>query len=241
VLLCGRTDRGHRPSRSTALTSRPSLLAGEDLLRDPAQKRTVEKRQRIKGAALQLFGERGYEGTAIETIADRAGIAVGGFYQHFRSKRQLLLTLMDELLDALNRLELKPAGGGNVRDGLRALLAGAFAHDLRYLGAYRAWQEALLSDPDLARKQSEIHAWTIGRVTAVLRHLEQLPGARKRVDVPGLARVIDSFFWSLLAQATLTSRADLNQSLDAATHIIYHAMFSDPPDVPTGRKTRRRG
>ena len=95
---------------------------------------------------------------------------------------------------------------------------------------------SVLSDPDLAKKQSDIHAWTIGRVTAVLRHLEQLPGARKRVDVPGLAHVVDSFFWSLLAQATLTSRADLNQFLDAATHIIYHAMFSDSPGCPDRTK-----
>jgi len=31
--------------------------------------------------------------------------------------------------------------------------------------------------------------------------LQELPGARPGVDVPGLAGVVDNFFWSLLAQA----------------------------------------
>lgn len=240
MLLRRRSDRRERPARRAALTARPRLLSGEDLLPPPAQRRTAEKRARLKAAALRLFGERGYEGTGIEAIAQQAGVAVGGFYQHFRSKRQLLVSLMDELLEALASLELTPSVSMSVRDGLRALLARAFAHDLQYLGAYRAWQEALLSDPDLARKQAQIHAWTTARVEAVLRRLQQSPGTRKAVDVAGLARVIDSFFWSLLAQATTMSKADLNRSLDAATHIIFHAMFTDEVQRPPAKRRRRR-
>jgi hypothetical protein len=48
----------------------------------------------------------------------------------------------------------------------------------------------------LARKQLEIHEWTMGRVTTVFRFLQKLPGARTGLDVPGLASVMDSFFWS---------------------------------------------
>jgi hypothetical protein len=101
------------------------------------------------------------------------------------------------------------------------------------LGAYRAWQEAALSDPDLARKQEQIHGWTTTRVMTVFQLLQQLPGARQGVDVPGLARVMDSFFWSLLAQAGRFSKVELDQRIDSATHLIYHALFTDP--------ARRRG
>ena len=113
--------------------------------------------------------------------------------------------------------------------GIRELLSRAFSNDLRYLGAYRAWQEAVLSDPDLAQKQEEIHAWTTARVTTLFQLLQQLPGARPGVDITGLARVMDSFFWSLLSQAVRFSKVQLNQRIDSATHLIYHAMFTDPP------------
>jgi AcrR family transcriptional regulator len=212
-----------------AVTKRPNLLAGEDLPPEPRQKRSQDKRARLKAAALAQFGEKGYEGASIEVIAQRANLAVGGFYQHFRSKRQLLLSLMDELLEKLSRLDLQPGAFTDVRTGLHALLSRAFSHDLRYLGAYRAWQEAALSDPDLARKQAQIHAWTTARVTTVFQLLQRLPNARPGVDIPSLARVMDSFFWSLLAQAVRMPTTELNRWIDAATHLIYHAIFLDRP------------
>ena len=215
------------------MSARPNLLAGEDLPPEPHQKRSLDKRARLKAAGLVLFGEKGYENTSIDMIARRAKLAVGGFYQHFRSKRQLLLALMDELLEKLSQLDVRPGAVTDVRAGIRQLLSRAFSHDLRYLGAYRAWQEAALSDPDLARKQRQIHGWTTTRVMTVFQLLQQLPGARQGVDVPGLASVMDSFFWSLLAQAGRFSKVELDQRIDSATHLIYHALFTDP--------ARRRG
>jgi hypothetical protein len=38
---------------------------------------------------------------------------------------------------------------------------------------------------------------------------------------------MDSFFGSLLAQAAQMPKARLRQSIDAATHLIYHALFRD--------------
>jgi AcrR family transcriptional regulator len=215
------------------LSTRPNLLAGEHLPPEPHQKRSLDKRARLKAAGLVLFGERGYENTSIGGVARRAKLAVGSFYQHFRSKRQLLLVLMDELLEKLSQLDFRPGAVTDVRAGIRQLLSRAFSHDLRYLGAYRAWREAALSDPDLARKQQQIHTWTTTRVVTVFQLLQQLPGARTGVDVPGLARVMDSFFWGLLAEAARFSKVELNQRIDAATHLIYHALFTDP--VKKGR------
>ena len=210
------------------MSARPNLLAGEDLPPEPHQKRSSDKRARLKAAGLVLFGEKGYENASIDMIARRAKLAVGGFYQHYRSKRQLLLALMDELLEKLSQLDFQSEAGTDVRAGIRQLLSRAFSHDLRYLGAYRAWQEAAFSDPDLARKQEQIHRWTTTRVITVFQLLQQLPGARQGVDMQGLARAMDSFFWSLLAQAGRFSKVELDQRIDAATHLIYHALFTDP-------------
>lgn len=213
---------------SSAVKRRPNLLAGEDLPAEPRQKRSLEKRARLKTAGLALFAEKGFESASIGDIARRAKLAVGGFYQHFRSKRQLLLVLMDDLLEKLSRVDLRPQAMADPRTGLRELLSRAFSHDLHYLGAYRAWQEASLSDPDLARKQQQIHAWSTQRVIAVFKFLQQLPGARSGVDIPGLAGAMDTFFWSLLAQAVQLPKKRLNRQIDSATHLIYHALFTDP-------------
>ena len=62
------------------MRKRPDLLAGEDLPAEPQQRRSLEKRRKLKAAGLALFGEKGYERTSIEEIARRAKLAVGGFY-----------------------------------------------------------------------------------------------------------------------------------------------------------------
>jgi AcrR family transcriptional regulator len=49
-----------------------------------------DKRDAILEAALHLFVERGYHGTAVPTIADRAGVAAGTIYHHFASKEELV-------------------------------------------------------------------------------------------------------------------------------------------------------
>ena len=141
--------RGAHRKMAKPVAARPNLLAGEDLPASPLQKRSFAKRARLKEAGLSLFGEKGYENTSIDEIAHRAELAVGSFYQHFRSKRQLLLTVMDELLEKLSRLDFQPQAVTDIRAALRELLTRAFSRDLNYLGAYRAWQEAELSDPEL--------------------------------------------------------------------------------------------
>jgi AcrR family transcriptional regulator len=208
------------------LKSRPNLLAGEDLPPEPRQKRSVEKRARIKAAALALFGSRGFERTSIEDIALKARVPVGGFYLHFRSKRQLLLALMDDLIGAMARLELRvPAE--SVRAGLREFLKHAFSGDLRYLGAYRAWQEAALSDAAIARKQRQIRAWTTSRVTNLFGQLARHPEARPGVNLAALGRSMDSFFWTILSEATGAPKVQLESWVDSAAHLIEHALFLD--------------
>jgi len=132
------------------------------------------------------------------------------------------------LLEKLSRLDLQPQPASDPRGSLRALLTGAFSHDLHYLGAYRAWQEAALSEPDLARKQRQIQGWTTTRVTAVFKLFQQLPGARSGVDIPGLAHAMDTFFWALLSRAARLPRVELQRQIESATHLIYHALFTDP-------------
>jgi AcrR family transcriptional regulator len=207
--------------------NRPDLLKGEDLLPAPSQARSRLKRERIKAAALALFSAKGYEGTSIDEIAGKAKMAVGGFYQHFRSKRQLLLVLMDELLEKLSEIDLRPKGASNLREGLRAFLTRALATDIRYFGAYRAWREAAIGDRKLAEKENEIRAWSRKRVATAFALLQQLPGARPGVDAVTLAQVMDEFFWNLLGQAATLSDEQLSAWVDSAAHLVFHALFAD--------------
>ncbi|MBA3391598.1 MAG: TetR/AcrR family transcriptional regulator [Deltaproteobacteria bacterium] len=49
-----------------------------------------DKREAILDAALALFVERGFWGTAVPEIADRAGVGAGTIYRYFDSKEALV-------------------------------------------------------------------------------------------------------------------------------------------------------
>jgi len=65
------------------------------------QPRAEETRTRILDAAAAGFAERGYDGTSVAEICDRAGVSKGAFYHHFPSKQDLFLELLERWLDLL--------------------------------------------------------------------------------------------------------------------------------------------
>jgi len=218
-----------RTPRPIEVPRRPDLLAGEHLARMPLQQRSRIKREALLRAAVELFGRNGYESTAIGAIARHAGMAVGGFYQYFRSKRQLLMVLMNELLQRLERIDMQPRAG-DLKSGIESMLRIGLAADLAYAGAYRAWREAMLSDRQLAALDERVREWTTGRLRVIFGLLQQLPQARRGVDVSLFAAVMDRLFWDLLG-GDLESQPRLAEVL---ANIIYHSLFADLP-APSSR------
>lgn len=53
-------------------------------------KGTTNKREAVMAAALELFVERGFFGTAVPDIADKAGVGAGTIYRYFASKEVLV-------------------------------------------------------------------------------------------------------------------------------------------------------
>jgi len=211
-----------RKQAADAPPVRPDLLAGERLPPVPRQRRSRIKRDALLKAGLELFASSGYEATPIGAVAKRSRVAVGGFYQHFRSKRQLLLVLMNELLQKLEQLDMQPQGD-TIRDRIENVLRAALATDLAYAGAYRAWREAMLSDPELGAMDEAISAWTTARLRLIFGQLRTLPGARTELDVQLFAAVMDRLFWELIGRQLESSE----QLIEMTGHIIYHSIFND--------------
>jgi AcrR family transcriptional regulator len=55
-----------------------------------------DKRETIMAAALELFVERGFYGTAVPEIADLAGVGAGTIYRYFESKEALVNAIYRE-------------------------------------------------------------------------------------------------------------------------------------------------
>ncbi|MGH3392849.1 MAG: TetR/AcrR family transcriptional regulator [Actinomadura sp.] len=54
--------------------------------------------------ALDLFAENGYEKTSLREIAERLGVTKAALYYHFKSKEDIVVSLFDDLLSAVDEL-----------------------------------------------------------------------------------------------------------------------------------------
>jgi AcrR family transcriptional regulator len=54
----------------------------------------TQTRERLLGAAADVFAQRGYDGTRVTDIAGAAGVSNGALYAHFGSKAELLVAAL---------------------------------------------------------------------------------------------------------------------------------------------------
>ena len=149
------------------------------------QAQARETRRSILDAALELFVTNGYAATSIQSIAERAGVAVQTVYAVFGTKRELLRQLIeatitgdDEPLPITERPEAKSVAGepdAHRRAKLGAALSRAITE--RVAPIVRVAEEAAASDPELAAMM---------KVVKAARQHEMIASAKMRAGPEGL-------------------------------------------------------
>lgn len=61
----------------------------------PAAAPTLDNRSRILDAASALFGRQGFHGTSTRDIAKAAGVSLGNIYNHFATKEEVFIALLE--------------------------------------------------------------------------------------------------------------------------------------------------
>ncbi len=57
-----------------------------------------DTKERILTAALEMFSQKGYEGTNIRELAASLGLVKSGIYKHFESKEEIWDALLDRMI-----------------------------------------------------------------------------------------------------------------------------------------------
>src|SRR6266699_127205 len=63
----------------------------------------------LLAVVVQVFNERGYDGTSMEDLSARLGISKSAIYHHVAGKQELLRLSVDRALDALFAVLEEPA------------------------------------------------------------------------------------------------------------------------------------
>ncbi|AGZ43112.1 TetR family transcriptional regulator [Actinoplanes friuliensis] len=128
-----------------------------------------DARGRLEKAAMELYGERGFDQTTVAEIAERAGLTERTFFRHFADKREVLFAGSEHMKQFLETtLAELPAGLSPIdATGEAFAAAGALMQQRRDLSLQR--QQIIIANPDLQERELiKLAAWTVA-LTRVLR------------------------------------------------------------------------
>jgi AcrR family transcriptional regulator len=124
---------------------------------------------RLQQAALDLYGERGFEQTTVAEIAKRAGLTERTFFRYFADKPEVLFSGSSALQDGiLTRVANAPDTATPIETVASALEATAdFFQDVR---AYSIKRQAVIeANPELREREVIKMATLAGAVAQTLR------------------------------------------------------------------------
>ena len=102
--------------------------------------RRTNTREQIRTVALEMFAERGYDGTSLREIAERLGVTKAAVYYHFKTKEDILASLLEDFLVQLDELmdwaEARPPGPATRRAAIERyaeLISGRASQLARFM------------------------------------------------------------------------------------------------------------
>lgn len=105
--------------------------------------RSDRTKAQLFAAALQLISEQGFTGTTVDAIVERAGVAKGTVYYHFKSKTELVEALIASELEPLAERFAKAARSS--ADPLERVMA-IVRVELEWIRDNRAFAKLLITE-----------------------------------------------------------------------------------------------
>jgi AcrR family transcriptional regulator len=197
----------------------------------PRPSRNLDRALLVAGR--ELFPARGCAGLTVREVADAAGVNLGMFHYHFKSReaflRALLQSVYEDLFSELSaRATQTPAAGTQARaiDFLRAALQfmGRFVRANRPL-LTRVLVDALGKDPIAIEFMERNMPRHLGLMLALVQQAQKEGSVRADVAAPNLL----GFCAGSLAMPILFGGAvmELGTATDASARLIEGALLSD--------------
>ena len=145
---------------------------------DKARLPRDERRAILLSAALEVFTAAGYHSAAMDEIADRANVSKPVLYQHFPSKLDLYLAVLDLHIDSLV-FELQKAISSTPDNEKRvhATVVAYFAFIENEGEAFRLLFESDMNvEPQVRERLNRMTYDCAAAVSAIISHEQQLGG-----------------------------------------------------------------
>ena len=194
------------------------------------ERRSIELRERIFRASLDLFAKQGFAETTVEDITNAADVGKGTFFNYFPSKDHILLAFAEMQLAKL-RLAVEEARRTSqpMPQFMRSLAALMTQEPVRNPDIIRVLLLAFLSNSQVREAMLDLQA----RVLAFHTEMIQLGQGRGeiRADLPAaeIALVFRQTIFGTLLIWSLYGDSSLQARMDSAFEIIWSGLSPRTP------------
>jgi AcrR family transcriptional regulator len=211
-----------------------------DLLRrleDDDGKKT-EKQIRIIEAAVEVFSEKGFAAASTSEIAQRAGVAEGTIFRHYKTKKDLLLSIAGPVAaklfapflmrDFARLLELPY---DRVEDFLRAILRDRLEFARKNMKLIKILVHEVPFQPELLAQVKELFTHiVVTRVEKAVKHF-QAQGALKEIPPWRVIRSTVSQFVGMIVFHVFLAPDfpfDEEEEIERTVDILLHGIAGRP-------------
>lgn len=160
-----------------------------------------ERRAQLLDSALEVFVAQGYHAAAMDDIAERAGVSKPVLYQHFPSKLDLYLAVLDDSCLAITdmiREALESTEDNKQR--VAAAIAAFYSYVAHDTGAFRlVFESDLNNEPAVKHRVDRVTEDSTTAISAVIQQDTGLPLEACRllaVSLVGMGQVSARFWLS---------------------------------------------
>ncbi len=199
-----------------------------DKIRTPQQERAIATKSKIVNAGLELFSSSGYHKTSSKQIAKAAGVSIGIFYNYFKDKKDLFLTIVSinagqihkEVLDLFRNADWKRAEG---REIIEKIIT--FSRDAHRINPdfHKEFNRMKDEDSDF----SDHFAKEMDRITSeTVRILKQKQGMLRITDIEAAGRIVILCLEEVIHSIALNrSPIEENRILKSLTDMLCRYLF----------------
>ena len=123
-------------------------------IREPVQKRSIEKKEKIIESGFELICEKGYYNTNTAEIAKNAGVSTGIIYQYFKDKHDIFIEALKKFADniffPMLNIPLKDFDKNNLNKIVRKMIDNFIQNHKLSQSAHEEIMAMAHSDADVA-------------------------------------------------------------------------------------------
>ena len=170
----------------------------------------ADRREAILDAARSAFAERGFHETSLDSVAERAGVSKALLYEHFSSKRELYVAMLEmHVHELVERISGAVAGAEPGEPRMRAGLEAFFGFVQERRGAWRIMFRNS-DDPDVSIRLDRLR----DEVAAAIVQLMSEEAAAKGLDFPKMPQMVEMIAQQLVgAMQSLADWWDLHRDV----------------------------